>query len=168
MVWAGLHLMFTDEDVASTDPDFKMMPPLRAASDREALIEGLASGVIDAVATDHAPHAALEKEVPFEHAPDGVIGLEWAAATVNSVAGLDAPTFFDRMSTAPAAIGQIADHGKPLDAGVSANVVIFDPTQTWRPSTSVSKSRNAPYLGRELVGRVRATVHGGRLTEGAG
>ena len=162
------HLMFTDEDVATTDADFKMMPPLRAAADREALIEGLSTGVIDAVATDHAPHAALEKEVPFEHAPDGVIGLEWAAAAVNSVAGLDAPVLFERMSVAPAAIAQIADHGQPLDAGNAANVVVFDPRQTWTPATSVSKSRNAPYLGRELVGRVRATVHGGRLTEGAG
>ena len=87
---------------------------------------------------------------------------------MNSVAGLDAPVLFERMSVAPAAIAQIADHGQPLGAGSAANVVVFDPRQTWTPATSVSKSRNAPYLGRELVGRVRATVHGGRLTEGAG
>ena len=162
------HLMFTHEDVATTDPDYKMMPPLRSEEDRRALLDGLVSGVIDLVATDHAPHAALEKEVPFEHAPDGVIGLEWSAAVVNTVSGLDASTFFERMSVAPAGVAQLERHGVPVAAGTPANLVVFDPEQQWTPSTSVSKSRNAPYLGRDLTGRVRATVHEGRLTEGAG
>ena len=162
------HLMFTEEDVAGTDPDFKMMPPLRRSEDREALVHGLTTGTIDVVATDHAPHAALEKEVPFEHAPNGVIGLEWCAAVVNGEVGLDPVAFFDRMSTSPAAIAQIAGHGEPLSVGANADVVVFDPNQTWTPTTSESKSRNAPYLGRSLTGRVRATIHDGRVTAGGG
>jgi dihydroorotase len=158
------HLMFDHEDVRSADSSFKMMPPLRDASDREALIAGLRSGIIDVVATDHAPHAAKEKDVPFEEAANGVIGLEWAAAVTNQVVELDQQTFFERMSVRPAEIGVFDDQGQLLDAGNEANIVVFDPSITWTPASTVSRSRNAPYLGRELTGRVKATVFGGIVT----
>ncbi len=158
------HLMYTHEDVATTDSRYKMMPPLREASDRDALIDGLRTGVIDIVATDHAPHAASEKDVPFEHAANGIIGLEWAAAVTNEVVGLDQETFFERMSIGPSAIAEFTDHGNCLDVGQVANVVVFDPSTAWLPTTSFSKSRNAPYLGTELRGRVTATIFRGRIT----
>jgi dihydroorotase len=160
------HLMFTDVDVATTNPDFKMMPPLRSEDDRKALVEGLRTGVIDAVATDHAPHAAIEKEVPFEVAPNGVLGLEWAPSVVNMTAGLDQAAFFDRMSVGPARIAQLDDHGHPLAPGLPATMVVFDPKAEWTPTTCISKSRNAPYLGFALRGQVRATLLRGTTTGG--
>lgn len=161
------HLMYTDADVASTNPDFKMMPPLRSEDDRQALIAGLRSGVIDAVATDHAPHAAIEKEVPFEVAPNGVLGLEWAAAVANMTAGLDQANFFDRMSVTPAAIAMLDRQGQALAVGNDATLVVFDPEAEWTAESSVSKSRNAPYLGATLKGQVRATVLRGATTGGS-
>ncbi|MCL1594995.1 MAG: dihydroorotase [Actinomycetia bacterium] len=161
------HLVFDHTDVASTDADFKMMPPLRSAEDRDALVLGLQDGTIDIVATDHAPHAPREKEVPFEHAPNGVIGLEWAASVTNSVIGDDQVRFFAALSSSPARIAQITDHGHAITIGSTANLVVFDPTERWTPTDSVSRSRNAPYFGRELIGRVRATVRAGQLTHGS-
>jgi len=160
------HLMFTDEDVRSMNTSFKMMPPLRNARDRAALIEGLRSGVIDVVATDHAPHSAAEKDLTFAKAANGVTGLEWAAAVVNAVVGLDQMAFFDRMSIAPARIAMFNEHGEPLSVGAAANIVVFDPEARWTPSTTVSKSRNSPYLGLELRGRVRTTILNGTVTHG--
>ncbi len=158
------HLMFTHDDVATTDSDFKMMPPLREEEDREALVAGLLDGTIDAVATDHAPHAALEKEVPFEDAPNGVLGLEWAASVAAGVGGLGQEALFERMSTTPARILGLDDHGQRLEAGMEANLVVFDPSLVWTPSTSRSRSRNAPYFGRELTGAPTHTVLRGDLT----
>ena len=158
------HLAFDDTDLASADPDFKMMPPLRDAADRTALIEGLREGVIDVIGTDHAPHSALEKEVPFEEAPNGVLGLEWAASVAVGAAGLDQEQLFDRLSVAPARIAGLDKHGKPLAKGAEANIVVFDPDETWTPTTSRSKSRNAPYLGRTMTGRVRTTMLRGAIT----
>jgi dihydroorotase len=158
------HLMFDDTFAATMDPDYKMMPPLRSASDREALREGLRSGVIDLVGTDHAPHAPREQEVPFEHAPNGVIGLEWAAAVANEVIGDDQERFFAAMSQLPAEVASIPGHGMPLEVGVDANIVVFDPTTQWVPTGTRSMSRNAPYLGTELKGKVLATVLRGDIT----
>jgi dihydroorotase len=158
------HLMFTHDDVANTDSNFKMMPPLRTDSDRRTLVEGLSTGVIDAVATDHAPHAALEKEVPFEDAPNGVLGLEWAASVLTSVAEVDVVTFFERLSIAPARIIGRTDHGRPLEEGSDANIVVYRPDETWTPTSTRSRSRNSPYLGTELTGRVHATILRGEVT----
>ena len=138
-----------------------MMPPLRSAADVAVLREALADGIIDVVGTDHAPHASHEKDVPFEEAPFGVIGLEWAAAIVNEVVGLDPVAFFDRMSVAPAAIAGFAEQGRWIEPGAPANLVAFDPDAAWVPTTAVSRSQNAPYLGRELRGMVRCTVFSG-------
>ncbi len=134
------HLAFDHDDVATTDSDYKMMPPLRSQADRDALRAGLADGTIDAVATDHAPHAALEKEVPFEHAPNGVLGLEWAASVAIGSGGLDQSAFFDRMSVRPAAIAMATVHGNLLSIGSRATLTVIDPAERWTPTTTASKA----------------------------
>jgi dihydroorotase len=158
------HLTFDHHAVESLDPAFKMYPPLRTESDVAALRAGLSSGIIDAVATDHAPHASHECEVPFEEAPRGVIGLETAAAAMNTALNPDPMIFFDRMSVAPARIGGLAEHGRPLEVGAPAHLTILDPNATWTPQAFRSKSSNSPFLGMELRGRVMATIYEGRLT----
>ncbi len=156
------HLAFDDGAVETMDPVYKMMPPFRSASDVEALQDGLRRGVIDAVATDHAPHAAHEKEVPFEEAPNGVTGLEWAAAAVITEVGLDQAGLFAAMATRPAAIGGVHGHGRmPLRSGNPANLVVIDPSAGWAPSTTRSRSANSPWLGRPLTGRVLLTIRAG-------
>ncbi len=145
-------------------PAYKMMPPLRSAEDREALRHGLEDGTIDIVGTDHAPHAAHEKEVPWEHAPNGVLGLEWAAAVVNTFTDLDQAAFYDRLSVAPARIGQIDGQGMLLAEAGPANLTVFDPAVEWTPSSTVSKSENSPYFGLPLRGKVIATIYRGEVT----
>jgi dihydroorotase len=158
------HLAFDDSAVAALDPAFKMYPPLRSADDREALQAALQSGLIDAVATDHAPHSAFETEVTFEEAPRGVIGLETSAAAVMTYCHLDQVSFFDRLSLAPARIAQLERHGRPLAVGEPANLVIFSPDEQWTVTEFRSKSHNSPFRSHTLTGRVRATVFEGRLT----
>jgi dihydroorotase len=159
------HLALDESSVDGLDPNFKMYPPLREADDRAALRSALREGVIDAVATDHAPHAPAEKAVPFEEAPRGVIGLETAAAVVATYAlGDDQRTFFNRMSVAPARIAGLDRHGRDVEPGSPANLVLFDPKRRWVPGTFVSKSQNTPFAGMELTGRVLATIHEGRIS----
>lgn len=158
------HLAFDDSAVAGTDPAFKMMPPLRSSEHRRALRRALADGTIDAVATDHAPHAAHEKDVPFEDAPNGIIGLEWAAAVVNTVTPLDPVAFYSRMAVAPAAIAGLEDQGRWPALDAPANLAIFDPVKEWAPERTASRSSNAPYFGMPLTGRVLATVYRGAIT----
>lgn len=158
------HLVFDHERVLSMDPAFKMYPPLRTSADIDAVRTALIEGLIDAVATDHAPHSAFETEVPFEEAPRGVIGLETAAAAVNTAVGMEASLFFSRMSVNPARIGGLTRQGQPLAEGAPANLVVFDPGADWTPAAFVSKARNSPFLGIELRGRVMATIFEGRMT----
>jgi dihydroorotase len=158
------HLAFDDSMVATTDPAYKVMPPLRSAEHRDALRAGLRDGTIDAVATDHAPHAAHDKDVPFEHAANGITGLEWAAAVVNTVAPLDPVSFYTRMAVAPAAIAGTLDQGRWVAVGNPAHLAVFDPAHEWVPERTLSRSSNAPYFGMALQGRVVATVYGGTIT----
>jgi dihydroorotase len=158
------HLAFDYSALASADTHFKMMPPLGSPSDRRVLIDALRSGVIDAVATDHAPHAPHEKEIDIEQAAFGVIGLAEAAAVVHTVAGLDAPTFFERLSIAPAAIAGAEGHGVWPAPGAPANLTVFAPDRAWVPRRTVSRSRNSPYLGRQWKGRIVATILRGAPT----
>lgn len=159
------HLALDETSVDGLDPNRKMYPPLRGADDRAALRSALREGVIDAVATDHAPHSPAEKAVPFEEAPRGVIGLETAAAVVATYAlGDDQRTFFDRMSVAPARIAGLDRHGRDVEPGSPANLVLFDPKRRWVPGTFVSKSQNSPFAGLELTGKVLATIHEGRIS----
>jgi dihydroorotase len=161
------HLLFTDEKVLTLDPVFKMYPPLRTSIDLQALRGALSDGAIDAVATDHAPHAAFETEVPFEEAPRGVIGLETAAAAVNTALKMSQPEFFDRLSIGPAGIARFERQGLAIEEGCPANVVIFDPRAIWTPDAFLSKSHNSPFVGTELRGRVMATIFQGHMTHRA-
>jgi dihydroorotase len=161
------HLAFTESDVATLDSSFKMMPPLRTSDDAAALREGLRDGVIDAVATDHAPHTPEEKAGPFGETPNGVIGSEWAAAVVNTIVDLDIGRFFERMAIAPARIGQIPDQGVGISVGNPASIVVFDPVTEFRADQTRSRSRNAPYLGRTWRGLVRFTIYRGSLSYAA-
>jgi dihydroorotase len=159
------HLALDESSLEDLDPNLKMYPPLRGTEDRAALRSALREGVLDAVATDHAPHAPSEKAVPFEQAPRGVIGLETAAAVAASFAlGEDQRMFFDRMSVAPARIAGLDRQGQEVEPGSPANLVLFDPGRRWAPGPFVSKSQNSPFAGMELTGRVLATIHDGRIS----
>ncbi len=158
------HLFFDHTAVAGTDPAFKVNPPLRTPADVAALRAGVRSGLVDTVATDHAPHADHEKDVPFEEAPPGMIGLETAAAAVHTAAQLDIVTFYDRLSTRPAHIAGLPAHGAPIAPGVPANLCVFDPAETWQPQRFESRSQNSPFRGLQLTGRPRYTIYQGAVT----
>jgi dihydroorotase len=162
------HLVFSEEDLLTYDTNFKVNPPLRAPEDREALRAGLADGTIDAVATDHAPHAVEEKEAEFDQAPTGTIGLETAlaAALTHLVepGRISLARAVEAMSTAPARIAGAADHGGPIEPGRPAHLVVFDPAAGWTVEPPfASRSRNSAFLGRRLLGRVVHTVYAGEL-----
>jgi len=161
------HLCLTDEAVRSLDPNVKMNPPLRSQADREALIDAVRDGTIGAIATDHAPHARHEKEVPFEAAPFGVTGLETAFAALYTKlveAGvLTLETILERMSVGAArAYGLVEPR---IVVGATANLVLLDLNATWRVKESNFRSRSANswLLGETLRGRVRMTVADGRV-----
>jgi dihydroorotase len=165
------HLCLTDEAVRSLDPNLKMNPPLRAGSDRTALIEGLKDGTITAIATDHAPHARHEKEVPFEAAPFGVTGLETAFAALYTkivepgLVPLD--VVLERMS-AGAARAYGLDEPR-IAVGKAANLVLLDLNASYRVTEEGFRSRSANswLLGETLKGKVRATIAAGRLVYAA-
>jgi dihydroorotase len=156
------HLTFDESALADLDPDFKMYPPLRSAVDRSALVDALQEGVIDVVATDHAPHLPAEKQVDFSAAPRGVIGLETAASATWEALG-DRDRLFSVLAAEPARILGLDHQGGPLRPGGPANLVVFDPDARWLPGIFQSRSSNSPYRGREMTGRVRATVCKGEL-----
>jgi dihydroorotase len=165
------HLCLTDEAVRTLDPNVKMNPPLRSADDRAALIEGLRNGTIGAVATDHAPHARHEKEVPFEAAPFGVTGLEtaFAALYTNLVEPglLELPTLLERMSAGPARAYGLEP--PRIAVGAPANLVVLDTAATWRVEEGAFRSRsvNSWLLGQTLKGQVRMTVAAGKVVHEA-
>jgi dihydroorotase len=187
------HLALSDAAVQGYDPVFKVNPPLRSLSDVAALRAGLASGVIDAVATDHAPHAPERKEEPFDEAPAGMLGLETAlavtygAVAVRAVQGADEPDsgwvppgegapmslrdLIGAFSWKPARIAGLdrerpelrGGQGGPIRPGAIAHLTVFDPATGWvvNPGYQASRSRNTPYGGRRLIGKVRHTVLAG-------
>ncbi len=165
------HLVLTDDAVRSLDSNVKMNPPLRSADDRRALIEAVRDGTIAAIATDHAPHARHEKEVPFEEAPFGVTGLETAFAALNThlvePGILSLATLVERMSTGPARIYGLEP--PRVEPGATANLVLLDPLATWTVEEAGFRSRSANswLLGRELTGSVRLTVANGRVAHSA-
>lgn len=144
-----------------------MNPPLRSESDRQALVEAVADGTVDMIATDHAPHAQMEKDLEFDRAPFGVIGLETAFAAANT--GLVASgrlalvDLVQRLTLGPAR--RFGLDGGSLAAGGPASFAILHPDERWRLTEDLlaSRSRNSPFLGRTLRGRVVATVYRGRL-----
>jgi dihydroorotase len=164
------HLVLTTNEVLGYDPTYKVNPPLRPSEHVEALREALADGTIDAVATDHAPHARHDKDHAFAEAAFGMLGLETALAVV--VEAMIKPGLLSwtdvakRMSIMPAHIARLTDQGRPLAVGEPANVVLVDPAarQVIDRNDSASLSRNNPWHGRELPDPVVATIWAGRLT----
>jgi dihydroorotase len=180
------HLFLSDEAVSGYDPVFRVNPPLRTGRDIEALKAGLADHTIDAIATDHAPHAPEAKDQPFDQAPPGMLGLETALAVAFSALHgpleegwqsysaegprrspqrilellTSAPAAIARLRAGDARVGGHSAQGGPIALGAAANVCVFDPAATWRVDAAAlaSRSRNTPYAGRTLSGRVRHTV----------
>ena len=165
------HLMLTDERLTSYDPVNKVNPPLRTDADTEALRAALAEGVVDCVATDHAPHAPQDKDVEWQAARPGMLGLQTALSVV--VATMVRPgllTWRDVarvMSERPAEIGRLADHGRPLEVGEPATLALVDPDREWtvRGEELASIAANTPYEGMTLPGTVTATMLRGRITQ---
>ncbi|MBW8827543.1 MAG: dihydroorotase [Acidobacteria bacterium] len=155
------HFTLTHAEVASYDPVFKFNPPIRGDEDVAAVKAGLADGTIDAIATDHAPHAQEVKEAPFDEAPCGMLGLETALSLAISQLGLPIDRVLALMSWQPARIAGIQAPG--VVAGAAASLCVIDPTAQWTvdPSRLASRSRNTPYAGRAMTGRARHTIYRG-------
>ncbi|HEY2858145.1 MAG TPA: dihydroorotase [Terracidiphilus sp.] len=166
------HFLLTDEHVGCYDTNFKMNPPLRSAADRDAMIEAILDGVVDAIATDHAPHATHEKEVEFERAPNGITGLETALGLCLRYLHKDWKMPLGRvlslLSAQPAAVLGLKGRGT-LAVGSCADVVVFDPKVEWvyRATEGKSKSRNTPFDGWTMLGKVRWTISEGRIAYAA-
>ena len=155
------HFTLTDAAVASYDPVFKVNPPLRTPADVAAVAAALADGTVDAIATDHAPHPPEAKEVPFDQAPPGMVGLETALGLALTELDLPLEQVLALLSWQPAAIAGLAGHhGGPVAVGAPANLCVIDPAARWvvDPARLASRSRNTPFAGRALTGRVRHTV----------
>jgi len=158
------HFTLTDEACATFDPVFKMNPPLRTAGDVDGVIAALVDGTIDAIATDHAPHAPEPKRVPFEEAPPGMLGTETALAV--AITRLVEPgllplaSVLALLSWRPARVASLTEHGGPIAAGRPAHLCIIDPAATWVVDATrlASRSRNSPFDGWKLTGRVRHTI----------
>lgn len=171
------HFTLDESACEGFDPTFKVHPPLRSAADVLSVRGALRAGVVDAVATDHAPHAPELKDLPFDEAPAGMLGLEHVASlTLEALGGGSdvALRFFELLSRGPARIAQLrksdshprhSSHGGALVTGEDANIVVFDPRTRWRVDADSlqSRARNTPYQGRELLGQVRCTVAKGQL-----
>ena len=160
------HISLTDELLTSYSALYKVTPPLRTMDDIIAIREGLRDGTIDAIATDHAPHVSESKELPLDQAPPGMLGLETALGV--SIAHLDMPLvdIVAALSWKPAEIAGVADrHGRPIEVGEPANLTVFDPAEQWEviPGQLASKSRNTPFVGVPLTGRVKHTVFNGEV-----
>lgn len=164
------HLLLDTPLVAGYDTTFKVNPPLRTSEHLEAIREAFADGTIDAVGTDHAPHARQDKDHPFDVALPGMIGLEQALAVVMDVmvntGMLDWTTVVERMSLAPSRIGQVSTQGRPLTIGEPANITLVDPTAraVVDANASRSRARNNPYHGRDLPDPIVATIWRGNVT----
>jgi dihydroorotase len=158
------HFTLTDELLASFDALYKVNPPLRTRADIDAIKAGLADGTIDAIATDHAPHPPETKEAPLDEAPPGMLGLETALGVALTELDMPLADIVAALSWKPAAIAGLADrHGLPIVVGSVANLTVFDPRHEWTVVANelASKSRNTPYAGRVLRGKVRHTVLAG-------
>jgi len=155
------HFTLTDERCSTFDAVFKVNPPLRTAGDVAAVKAGLADGTIDCIATDHAPHTPDAKEQPFDEAPPGMLGLETALALALTELDLPVEQVVALLSWRPAQLLGVGDrHGGPIIEGRRANLCVFDPDEEWivDPDAMHSRSRNTPYAGRRLRGRVRHTL----------
>ena len=160
------HLALTDDLLVGFDSVFKVNPPLRTSADIQALKDGVADGTIDAIATDHAPHAAHTKDVPIDSAPPGMLGLETALGVVNTALDISVVRLVELLSWNPARIAGIQDrHGRPIAVGEVANISVWSSANTWNVSRDglASKSKNTPYHGMKIRGKVKYTVFNGEL-----
>jgi dihydroorotase len=161
------HLLLTDECCRSYDTNFKMSPPLRTAADVKAVVEAVKDGTIDVLATDHAPHLAEEKELEFPYAPNGILGMECALPqyikALVEPGHIDWVRLVELMSTRPAQILNLKKG--TLAIGADADITIFDPKRQWTidPNQFRSKSRNCPFAGWSVTGRVIATIVDGEV-----
>jgi dihydroorotase len=160
------HFTLTDESLKTYDANFKMNPPLRSERDRAAIVEGLADGTLDCIASDHAPHCAFEKEVEFDHAPFGILGLETELALALELVRqktLTWPGLIEKFTSMPARILRL--NKGTLTVGADADVTIIDPDRKWTydVTQSASKSRNSPFDGWHLQGKAVATIVGGKV-----
>ncbi len=161
------HFVLTDEACSSFDTSTKVNPPLRSQEDVEAVKEAIADGTIDCIVTDHAPHTKEDKEVGFDGAPFGLIGLETSLGlTMTELVKpgiIDLPKMVDRMSSAPARLVGLVNKGM-IKPGFDADITIIDPDREWTVTQEgfVSKSKNSPFIGRKLKGQVEYTVCGGK------
>lgn len=161
------HIALTDEALATYDTHFKMNPPLRTEADRQAIIAGLKDGTLDCIGTDHAPHSPDEKDREFDYAPNGIIGLETAlAVTLDILVGearFKLPYVIDLMTRRAANVLKLP--AGTLAEGANADVCLFDPTEPWvyDATKGQSKSRNSPWHGKKLTGRVKTTIVGGKV-----
>ncbi|MFM8992904.1 MAG: dihydroorotase [Actinomycetota bacterium] len=161
------HLSLDETRLTTFDTVYKVNPPLRSPRDIDALRVGVLDGTIDALATDHAPHPRRDKELALDQAPPGMLGLETALGVALGVLQVDLAHLVRVMSINPARIAGIEDrHGRDIEPGAPANLVVFDPHATWQvvPEALASKSRNTPYVGMALRGRVRHTLFNGAFT----
>src|SRR5579864_5589381 len=162
------HFTLIDENVGEYDTNCKMNPPLRSPTDREAILVALADGTVDAIATDHAPHALHEKQVEFERAAFGIIGLETALglaiSKLHRERGVPLSRIVELFSSGPARVIGLKSRGS-LQRGYHADITIFDPKSRWTYDVSKSRSRarNSPFDGSQLTGRVLATIVGGKI-----
>jgi dihydroorotase len=161
------HMCFSELEVSDFNTNFKMNPPLRSEDDRLAILEGLEDGTIDCIASGHAPHTDYEKDVEFDYAPNGVIGLETAlGATLNQLyhsKRLDLPRTLSLLTYQPA---QILNLNKgTLEIGADADLMLFDPEREWTPQSNSfqSKSSNSPWINRALRGKVTQTFVSGKM-----
>ena len=159
------HLTFCAEDLRDYDTNLRVNPPLRDPEDRDALRSAARAGLIDAVATDHAPHATQEKEVEFDQSRPGTTGLETALPATLAAFDGDLPALVERMSATPARILGLDEHGGPVAPGRPANLVVFDPESEWTVGEApfASMGRNSAFLGRTMRGRVLHTIRRGEL-----
>ena len=163
------HFALTDEAVGDFDTNCKMNPPLRSEADRQALLAALMDGTVDCIATDHAPHARHEKEVEFERAPNGITGIETSLGLslriLHREHGMSLSRVMALMSTAPAQLVNLSDAGS-LAEGKWADLVIFDAAAEWPfvSAAALSKSKNSPFDGATMLGKIKATIVAGRVT----
>jgi dihydroorotase len=161
------HIAFTDQALTTYDTNFKMNPPLRTEADRIAIIAGLRDGTLDCISTDHAPHTDYEKDKEFDYAPNGILGLETALSVSLDILvrqnKFKLPHVIDLMTRRPAAL--LGLPAGTLTAGAAADICLFDPKEKWRyeAKAGFSKSRNSPWDGQVLTGRVKTTVVAGRV-----
>ena len=156
--------MLTDEALAEYESKYKMNPPLRTREDVEAVVKGIADGTIDAIASDHAPHTAEEKEQELASCPNGVVGLETTLGVVLSIRKIPFERAIDAMTAAPARILGLKGKGS-LKAGADADLTLIDPKARWTvdPGAFKSKGRCTPYEKMTLTGRAAHVVVGGRV-----